>query len=255
MTTNPILTPNERITPSLTTSVKVGWLVVGLGGWELLRSPIFPSVFEIIEAFPQLWLRDGLGDALVKSAYTNAEALLISTAIALPLAYTSRVPLIQPAATFLSKLRFLSPSIFFLIFLFLLGGGHGVKLAMLVAGEVFFLTTSMLDVVSNIPLAHFDDARTLRMSEWKGLWYVACRGTLHVAIENIRANAAIGWSMLMMVEGFVRSEGGVGVLLLNQEKFLNFAQVYAIAISIVLVGLFQDWCLTKLKEQVCPYAS
>jgi ABC-type nitrate/sulfonate/bicarbonate transport system permease component len=60
--------------------------------------------------------------------------------------------------------------------------------------------------------------------------------------------------MLMMVEGFVRSEGGVGVLLLNQEKFLKFDFVYAIAISIVVVGLLQDKLLTELRKVVCPYA-
>jgi ABC-type nitrate/sulfonate/bicarbonate transport system permease component len=61
--------------------------------------------------------------------------------------------------------------------------------------------------------------------------------------------------MLMMVEGFVRSEGGVGVLLLNQEKFLNFAQVYAIAAAIIAVGILQDWALALTRDALFPYAA
>jgi hypothetical protein len=75
------------------------------------------------------------------------------------------------------------------------------------------------------------------------VWYVVVRGTLAQAFDAIRDNAAMGWSMLIMVEGFVRSEGGVGVMLINQEKHVNFAEVYAIAIAIVLVGIAQDYII------------
>lgn len=130
-----------------------------------------------------------------------------------------------------------------------------VKVLMVAAAETFFLITTMTTVVSNIPQSKFDDAYTMKMGEWQTTWYVVVRGTFTDALDAIRGNAAIGWSMLMMVEGFIRSEGGVGVLLLNQEKFLKFDFVYAIAISIVLVGIFQDYLLAKLKEAMCPYTT
>jgi NitT/TauT family transport system permease protein len=232
-----------------------GWAVVVVGAWELFRSPVFPSMADIVGAVPVLWFRDGLGAALVKSMTINVQAILLSTLISLPLAYASRVPVFAPAAHGLSKLRFLSPAVFFLILLFLTTSGRQVKLLMLVAGQTFFLVTSMVGVVQRIPPAQFDDARTLRMSEWLGMWFVVVRGTADKAMEAIRDNAAIGWSMLMMVEGFVRSEGGVGVLLLNQEKFLNFAQVYAIAAAIIAVGILQDWALALTRDALFPYAA
>lgn len=249
-----LLIPNERINTQERTGVAVAWIVGVLVGWEAFRSPIFPSLIDIIKAFPTLWLRDGLGHALMTSMLTNLEALAISTALSLPIAYLSRVPMFEPVSVFISKLRFLSISVFFLIFLFMFGGGHVVKVSMLVAGETFFLTTTMVGIVQSIPLANFDDVRTLRMGEWQGLFYVVVRGTLHQALDAIRDNAAIGWTMLMMVEGFVRSEGGVGVLLLNQEKYLRFDMIYAIAISVVLAGLLQDFILTQLKRSTCPYS-
>lgn len=247
------LQPNVTLDSNQKMIVAAGWILGILGSWEMFKSPIFPSISDIIGAYPTLFSRDGLLENIIKSFSTNLKALVLSTLISLPIAYVSRVPLFEPLAVGVSKLRFLSPSVFFLIFLFLFKGGDSVKVMMLVAGISFFMTTTMVDVVRSIPSSNFDDARTLKMSEWQGLWYVVVRGTLHQALESIRQNAAIGWSMLMMVEGFVRSSGGVGVLLLNQEKFLNFSSIYAIAISIVIVGLFQDYILGLTREILCPY--
>jgi NitT/TauT family transport system permease protein len=58
-----------------------------------------------------------------------------------------------------------------------------------------------------------------------------------------------------MVEGIVRSMGGVGVRLLNENKYLHLAPVLAIQITILLVGLVQDRLLAGLKKVVSPYAS
>ena len=47
--------------------------------------------------------------------------------------------------------------------------------------------------------------------------------------------------MLTMVEGISRSEGGVGAMLLNQEKHFHLAEVFAIQLMILAVGLLQDF--------------
>jgi len=118
---------------------------------------------------------------------------------------------------------------------------------------VFFLT-SMASVIANIPKADFDHARTLRMSEWRVVWEVVVLGTIDEAFEVMRQNAAIGWTLLTFVEGVVRSEGGAGVLLLNQGKYLNYAAVWGIQICILLLGLGQDYLLGLLRRLCCPYA-
>jgi NitT/TauT family transport system permease protein len=57
-----------------------------------------------------------------------------------------------------------------------------------------------------------------------------------------------------MVEGIVRSEGGVGVMLLNQSKHFRLADVFAIQFVILLVGLLQDFGIGLARRLVCPYA-
>lgn len=51
----------------------------------------------------------------------------------------------------------------------------------------------------------------------------------------------MGWSMITMVEGIARSDGGVGALLLNQNKHFRLAEVYAVLVVILLVGLVIDF--------------
>jgi NitT/TauT family transport system permease protein len=92
------------------------------------------------------------------------------------------------------------------------------------------------------------------MSEWRVVWEVVVLGTADKAFEVLRQNAAMGWMMLAMVEGIVKSEGGVGVLLLEQEKYFHYAEVFAIQIVIMIVGLSQDAFIGLVRKAVCPYA-
>lgn len=248
-------TPNELVSSRIYLFIVASWIFIGLMLWGALKPDIFPSPLEVLAAFPNLWNVDGLGQELISSLIVNWEALALSAAISLPLAYLSRTPAIRPIADAVAKMRFVSPAVFYVVLLFMASSGHLLKVYMLTMGETFFLVTTMIGVVKSIPEYQWDDCRTLRMSELKATWYVAVRGTLSQAIDAIRDNEAMGWSMLMMVEGMVRSEGGVGVLILNSEKHVMFPEIYAIAIAIIVVGIAQDYLIGVVKSVVCPYAA
>lgn len=248
------LTPNEILQSAWEPwFIVTFWYALWIALWEMFRPVIFPSPWDVFNAFPALWMQDGLGDALLSSLTVASEALVLSAAISLPLAYLCRVPAIRPLARAVAQLRFLSPAVFFLMLLLLASNGHIVKVLMLTMGETFFLVTSMIDIVDAIPNERFDDCRTLRMSEWQATWYTVVRGTLSQAIQAIRANNAMGFASLMMVEGIVRSEGGVGVMILNNEKHMEFASLWAIATAILLVGLGMDFLISLSQLVICPY--
>jgi NitT/TauT family transport system permease protein len=61
--------------------------------------------------------------------------------------------------------------------------------------------------------------------------------------------------MLTMVEGMSRSDGGIGALLLNQNKHFHLAAVLAIQGTILAVGLGQDYAIGALRNLFCPYAN
>lgn len=234
-------------------------LIAGEGGLALLLwlgSPfvVLPRPGEVLRAFQSLWMEEGLGRELATSFTLNLEALALTLAISLLLSYLTVIPAFRPVATLVSKGRFLSLIGLTLVFTLIAGGGHRLKVSLLTFSMTVFFVTSMAAVVAEIPRERFDYARTLRMGEWRVVWEVVVLGTADQALEVLRQNAAIGWMMLTMVEGIARSEGGVGALLLNQEKHFRLAQVFAIQLTIVGLGLLQDYGLGLTRRLLFPWA-
>ena len=97
--------------------------------------------------------------------------------------------------------------------------------------------------------------RVLGASEVRIFWEVVVRGTLDRALDITRQNLAIGWAMITMVEGISRAEGGIGALILNQNKHFHLAEVYAILIVILVVGLLLDYLMGVVVRVLCPYVS
>lgn len=249
-----ITTPNEIVPHRVLWLLAAAWFGTWTVAWAAFRPAVFPSPVEVIQSFPGLWFDDGLAQALIASFIVNWQALVLATGISLGLAYLSRVPFFVPLVVFVSKLRFVSLAAFLFVFEFMAANGDDLKVDLLTFGITVFFVTSMAGVISNIRNEQYDHARTLRMTEWQTIWYVTIRGTMDLAIDAIRDNAAMGWSMVVMVEGLVRSGGGVGVLMLNNAKHFNLAEVWAIASCIFLVGLGQDFFLGQVKRWLCPWA-
>lgn len=245
--------PNRAVTPRALRLIAVMWAATSVAFWALIPSVLIPSPMDVLRAFQTVWA-DGLLHELVISFTVYAEALAITAAASLVAAYLTVVPAIRPPAAFIAKSRFLGIAGLTFILTLYLGGGHRLKIALLVFGMSVFTLEAMARVVASIPREKFDHARTLRMSEWRVVWEVVILGKADVAIDILRQNAAMGWMMLPMVEGIVRSEGGVGAMLLAQSKHFHLAEVFAVQVAILLVGLAQDYVIGLVREFVCPYA-
>jgi NitT/TauT family transport system permease protein len=191
---------------------------------------------------------------LLVSFTTNLQAIGLSCLLTLPLAYLTVMPAARPFVKALSKARFLGMTGLVVIFTLAFGGGHGLKLALLTFGLSVFLITSLYDIVETIPREEFDHARTLRMGPWRSVLEVVIIGRVDAVIDALRQNAAMGWVMLTMVEGLVRSEGGLGGMMLSEDKHVNFAAVFAIQFLVLAVGIGQDYLLALIKRWFCPYA-
>lgn len=246
--------PNRAISPMTLRIIVAFQAAVALLIWINSPFPILPQPDEVLRAFRTLWFEQGLGRELFTSFMLNLQALGLTLIIALLLSYATVVPFFRPIALAVSKGRFLSLIGLTLVFTLIVGGGRPLKVSLLVFSMTVFFVTSMAAVVLEIPRERFDHARTLRMNEWEVTWEVVILGTVDKALEVLRQNAAIGWMMLTMVEGHVRSEGGIGVLLLDANKHFHLPKVFALQITFLLVGLLQDYGIGVLQRIVSPHA-
>lgn len=246
--------PNRPITKTLwmlTLSCHLSLLILlwGVSPFELMPRP-----GEVYDSWIRLIREEGLLYELMVSLSTNLESIAISAILSLALAYLTVLPVMRPITMFLSKARFFGLTGFTILFTILFGGGHGLKVSLLVFGMSVFYLTSMSAIVASVPKDELDYARTLRMGEWRVVWEVIILGRIDQALEALRQNAAMGWVMLTMVEGISRAEGGVGTVLLNQNKHFKLAAVFGIQLTIFFVGICQDQLLGLFRKIVCPYA-
>lgn len=247
--------PNKSVTGTTWTIIIVVQLALLLLVWSFGSAFLIPSPAEIGRAWVSLVVNDGMLYELWISMKTNVEAIIISSIISIGLSYLTVVPVMRPIVEFCSTSRFFGMSGFVIIFTMIFGGSHALKVALLVFGMSVFFITSMASVVANIPKEEFDHARSLRMGNWRSVYEVIILGKADEALEVLRQNAAMGFMMLTMVEGLVRSEGGVGTLMLNEGKHFHLDAVFAIQLTILFVGWMQDKIIGGFKNLVCPYAN
>lgn len=248
-----MFSPNKTLSKSTGSLLVISQVLILLYIWCSSSFVFLPNPSETTHAFGELW-KEGLGAELITSFYLNLQAIGVALLVSLGLAYASVVPFFRPLVSFISKLRFLSLAGLTFFFTMAATSGHELKLYLLVYSISVFFITSMADVLNQIPKVQFDLARTLKMSEWRIVWEVIVLGQADKVFDALRQNAAIGWMMLTMIEGMSRSEGGIGAVLLNQNKHFHLSSVLAIQLLILAVGLGQDYAIAALKKLFCPYA-
>lgn len=207
---------------------------------------------DILHALSVLWFEKGYGQDIGQSMYLNFYSLFVTMVGVLFLSYISTFPALRPPSFAISKGRFLGLMGLNAIFIEVFGLGFDLKVSLLVFSVGVFYLTSMYSVVTEIPQERFDYARNLNLNGAQVVWHVVIRGTADQMLETLRQNAAIGWMMLTAVEGIVKS-GGIGDILYNSYKHFDRAEVLAIILSILSIGILQDIALKYLQRAICPH--
>lgn len=213
-----------------------------------------PTPIAVGVAWNTLALSQGLLLELFTSTYVIWQAIFLSAFISVGIAAIYTADIFKPVSTFIASLRFLGFAGLTFLFTLWTNNSTSLKLALLTFGMTVFLTRSTIDVVKNIPQSDIDYARSLNLHGWRLTWELIIKGRSAEMLDLIRQNAAVGWTLLAMVEGITRSEGGIGALLLNQNKYFKLDAVFAIQLTILSYGLLQDVGLQYLRLILCPWS-
>jgi NitT/TauT family transport system permease protein len=246
--------PNRAVDGVTASALVIFWVAIAFVIWLTLPFQSLPTPIEIWRALSDLWWEHGMGPETFSTIRLISHATLLTVVISLVLSYATVVPFFRPLVEGLSKLRFLGLTGLVFPFTLVTGGGYTLKVALLTFGMASFFITSMAQVVVEIPRTEFDHMRVLGAKEGRILWEVVVRGTLDRALDVLRQNVAMGWAMITMVEGISRAEGGIGALILNQNKHFRLAEVYAILLVILVLGLVMDYMMGVVTNLLCPYA-
>jgi len=245
------------------TPVRARWLhamvalqaVAALASWALSGSRTLPSPMEVGAAWLDLVRRQGLLFELWTSLQVSLLALLLSTLAAIAVAALATAPVFMPLARLAAAMRFLGFAGLTYVFMLMSSDAHALRVWILSFGMFVFMVTALLADIAATSRDQVDHCRTLGMHHWRITFEVMVLGKADVILDLMRQNAAIGWTLLTLVEGMTRSGGGIGAMLLNQNRYFLLAGVFAIQATILVVGLAQDGLLSLVKDAACPWST
>jgi len=229
--------------------------VMAVALWSLAGPRALPSPMEVGAAWLDLVRHQGLLFELWASLKVSLVALALSTLAAVATAGLATAPIFMPLARLAAALRFLGFAGLTYVFMLMSGDAHVLRLAILTFGMAVYMVTGLLAEVAATSRDQVDHCRTLGMQHWRIAAEVVLLGKADVILDLMRQNAAIGWTLLTLVEGLTRSAGGIGAMLLNQNRYFLLAGVFAIQATILAVGLAQDALLALLKDTACPWST
>jgi NitT/TauT family transport system permease protein len=250
-----IFLPNRPVDRPTMIALVLMWGAAAFVVWLASPWESLPDPREVWSAFGQMWWKGGMGPELFTTLKLISHALLLTISISMALSYLTVIAFFRPLVAAVSKLRFLGLTGLVFPLTLLTGGGYALKVVLLTFGMTTFFVTAMAQVVMEIPREQFDHLRVLGASEGRIIWEAVVLGTLDKAFDITRQNLAMGWAMITMVEGISRAEGGIGALILNQNKHFHLAEVYAILIAILGLGLLLDYLMGLCVRVLCPYVS
>lgn len=245
--------PNKELDKKIFIPLVIIQLMGLLVFWCYFTGPLIPKPLDILNSWLHLARSGGLIQELYASLKLCFNALWISILVAITFAYLTIIPFFKTFSFLSQKTRFLPITGFSFVFS-LTFSGYDLKVALLVWGMSSFLVESMIEVVKGVNKNNYNHARTIFGNEWRVVFERVVLGTLHDIVNVVKQNFAIVWTLLTCVEGLVRSDGGIGVMMLNDNKHLKMDEVFAMQLTLLVTGIAIDYGFGLLRAFLCPYA-
>jgi ABC-type nitrate/sulfonate/bicarbonate transport system permease component len=250
---NRLITPFDRVDKRMFLFVILfEWFLIFVI-WQINGGALIPKPIGIVEKLGDILTSDDFYMNLLESMTLTLKAIFFATIIAMLFAYGYTIGLFRPLVQFMVTLRYLPLTGIIFVFSLISHNGGDLKLILLLFGIVPFFVTSMVAAIEEINPQLYDLCKTLRMNRWQTLWHVVIKGRLDYVFEVMRQNFAICWLMITMVEGLSMSEGGIGTLLIKQNKTLNLEYVFAIQTTLFILGILFDFLLRQSRYFLFKY--
>ncbi|MCY1041159.1 ABC transporter permease [Corallococcus sp. bb12-1] len=234
---------------------KLGLIALLFALWEGLtragvwNKHLFPGPLEVVETLIAM-VRDGrMGGATARSLGRLFRAYLMAVAIGVPLGLLiARLAFfrnaVKPVVMGLQAL----PSICWLpLALLWFGLNDGAILFVVVMGSVLGISIATEDAVNGLDPQLARVARTLGVRGLRFYCGVLLPGALPGIVTGLKLGWSFAWRALLAGELLFVS-GGLGQLLTMGRELMDVAQVMAVMLAIILIGITVDRVLFQTVE-------
>jgi NitT/TauT family transport system permease protein len=150
-------------------------------------------------------------------------------------------------------LRYIPATALTPLFLVWLGIDEGPKVALVIAGTVFFNIVMIADVARLVPREMILTAYTLGAGRARVLGRVVMPHCLPGIIDVARVNLAAAWPMVVVAE-LLAATDGLGYRLTVFKRGNDWDQIFAVLMVFAIIGIVSDLLLRWLRNRVSPWA-
>lgn len=220
---------------------------------ETRETSVLPQPTEVLASLWKLFNSGEFYDDLIASIVFIAKGLGYSILLTMPISYAWTIPFFKPFVELVIKCRYLTFSCVLFLFTMLTSSLESLKMSLLIFGIVPFFATSYVGVIAAVPEYQINKARINKKNQWETLLETIIIGKMDALFEVMRQNFAIAWAMITSVEGYTMAGGGLGTYIIKRNRAINIADIFAIAIVIILLGIVFDFLLKYLRKSLFEY--
>ncbi len=218
--------------------------------------PFFlPTPTAVVSATISLFASGGLIADASASIYRILLGFLASLAISLPIGILLGVSRTFEAFTkpIIAFVRYIPPSAFIPLAIIWFGIGDSQKIAILVVGIAPYLALLVADVAINTRQELIDAGRALGAGRWNIIFKVILPSALPGIWDACRLMLGAGWTFVIIAE-IVGASSGLGHLMIESQRFLRTANIFAAIIIIGCLGLITDYFFEITYKLLFPWS-
>ena len=245
-----LFTPFEEIDKKVLNTVAFFQICLILYAWYawVPDKTFFPNLGSVLYAWVDMWQK-GLAYHIFQTLKLCGTATLIGIIFSCIVAYSSKLPFFKFLCNLATKFRYNPIQGFTLFITIQTGGGRPLQITILVIFMSFYFITALMSIINDIPPADYDRRKAQGMGRWKILWKVVILDRLDYLLEVIRQNLSITFMMIVSVEAMNKECGGLGAMLVDTNRGLNFPNIFALQLTILVIGILLDTILKYFFHQ------
>jgi len=225
------------------------WIFLSSSG--IIPRAILPPLGEALGSFKELHFENELIRNLFYSLKLNYLGYIVAIAVCIPIGFVVGLfPIFNGMfQKQIDAIRFIPLTATTGIFIVAFGIGTGMKTLFLAFGIIVYLLPIVVQRVKEVEMVYQQTAFTLGATKWQMIKSVFFPSVISKLSDDIRVIVAISWTYIIIAE-MINSEGGVGSMLYLASRQSRIDKVFAILITIILIGFLQDklfkWADKKL---------
>lgn len=243
----------------------VAFSAIALGAWwfvtkgakvedRILAPLILASPTEVLMQFPRLHGQQQLVQNAITSFFRVTEGFGFAALLAIPLGiYMASFPRI---ASFFRPLTLVGSYVPIVVFVPLTLAWFGMtelqKVTFLFIGCFVVLLPQVIKIVTAIPVAYLDVARTKGATQWQLITKVIFPVAKADIWDQLRGVYGVGWGWIILAE-VVNANTGLGYMISMAERRGHTDAMFAIIIVIIVIAILCDQIWKYAGILLFPY--